>query len=297
MGCGAGKPAGVGVPASAPEKLGDHEAAAKAEQIEKTEEEQKRDQQEAKQPPAKTVGEPAKATRLSELLAEANLSSYADAIIEQGYDSIELLGAMTDDELNELVGVIGMGVGHRKKLKGLVQERRARSAAEAVDVPGEKQPAAAPAAGAAAAAAAAAAADVVRQADDGNEAAQRVGAPADALSEKSGDDAAERNVQRAGEVLESVSSGLKLASVVLTVGKHIPMLGGVCEAAKEVLEKVQEYSEKLSDVQAAGQRTLDVLEYLDMMQKNVKEIAPEHMGKVEVPHRPLPTARKPPEPT
>ena len=63
----------------------------------------------AEQPPAKTVDEPAKATRLRELLAEADLSSYADAIIKQGYDSIELLGAMTDAELDELVGTIGMG--------------------------------------------------------------------------------------------------------------------------------------------------------------------------------------------
>ena len=109
-----------------------------------------------------------------------------------------------------------------------------------------------------------------------------VAGASNALSEKSSDDAAERNVQRAGEVLESVSSGLKLVSVLLTAGTLVPMLGGVCVAAKEVLEKVQEYSDKLSDVQAAGQRTLDVLEYLDMMQKNVKEIAPELRGKVEV---------------
>ena len=50
MGCGASKPAGLGVATSAPEKPGNHEAAAKAEQIEKTEEEQTRDlEQEAKQ--------------------------------------------------------------------------------------------------------------------------------------------------------------------------------------------------------------------------------------------------------
>ena len=50
MGCGASKPAGVGIATSAPEKPGNHEAAAKAEQIEKTEEEQKRDfEQKAKQ--------------------------------------------------------------------------------------------------------------------------------------------------------------------------------------------------------------------------------------------------------
>ena len=122
------------------------------------------------------------------------------------------------------------------------------------------------------------------------------GAP-NALSEKSSDDAAERNVQRAGEVLESVSSGLKLVSVLLTAGTLVPMLGGVCVAAKEVLEKVQEYSDKLSDVQAAGQRTLDVLEYLDMMQKNVKEIAPELRGKVEVRFRPLENRPSPAEPT
>ena len=124
-----------------------------------------------------------------------------------------------------------------------------------------------------------------------------VAGASNALSEKSSDDAAERNVQRAGEVLESVSSGLKLVSVLLTAGTLVPMLGGVCVAAKEVLEKVQEYSDKLSDVQAAGQRTLDVLEYLDMMQKNVKEIAPELRGKVEVRSRPLENRPSPSEPT
>ena len=127
--------------------------------------------------------------------------------------------------------------------------------------------------------------------------ASTVAGASNALSEKSSDDAAERNVQRAGEVLESVSSGLKLVSVLLTAGTLVPMLGGVCVAAKEVLEKVQEYSDKLSDVQAAGQRTLDVLEYLEMMRKNVKQIAPEDRGKVEVHSRPLENRPSPSEPT
>ena len=67
---------------------------------------------------------PGKAALLIGLLAEAGLSSYADDILKQGYDSAELLGAMSDAELDELVAAIGMGVGHKKKLKGLVQERR-----------------------------------------------------------------------------------------------------------------------------------------------------------------------------
>ena len=54
-----------------------------------------------------------------------------------------------------------------------------------------------------------------------------------------------------------------------------------------MLETVQEYSDKLSDVQTAGQRTFDVLFFLDIMQYNVKEIAPELRGKVEVRPRPL----------
>ena len=93
--------------------------------------------------------------------------------------------------------------------------------------------------------------------------------------------AAERNVQRAGEVLEIVSKGLDLASTVLKVGKHLPVIGGVCEAATDVLDMVKEYSDKLSDVQAAGQRVLDLLEFLEMMGKNVKKIAAEDLGSVE----------------
>ena len=44
-------------------------------------------------------------------------------------------------------------------------------------------------------------------------------------------------------------SPLELVDILLTVGSHLPVVGGVCEAAKGVLAKVQEYSNKLSDVQ------------------------------------------------
>ena len=53
--------------------------------------------------------------RLRELLEGLGLPSYADAIVAQGYNSAELIGAMTKTQVNELADVVGMKPVHKKK--------------------------------------------------------------------------------------------------------------------------------------------------------------------------------------
>jgi len=57
---------------------------------------------------------------LRERLTQLGLSQFADAIVNEGYDSVEMLAEMDDHEFKELTRKLRMGGGHVKKLKKLL---------------------------------------------------------------------------------------------------------------------------------------------------------------------------------
>ena len=54
---------------------------------------------------------------LRALLVQLNLGQFADAVVDAGYDTPELLSEMDDEELAELASSVGMGPGHNNRLK------------------------------------------------------------------------------------------------------------------------------------------------------------------------------------
>ena len=54
---------------------------------------------------------------LRALLVQLNLGQFADAVVDAGYDTPELLSEMDDEELAELASSVGMGPGNNNRLK------------------------------------------------------------------------------------------------------------------------------------------------------------------------------------
>ena len=71
----------------------------------------------AKQPSRSSVGPHDDAAALRAKLAEVGLSAFADGVIAQGYDTLGMVRAMEDDELSDVASALGMGLGHKKKLR------------------------------------------------------------------------------------------------------------------------------------------------------------------------------------
>ena len=68
-----------------------------------------------------------------------------------------------------------------------------------------------------------------------------------------------------------VERGRTLLHGLLSVGKALPVIGHFCDAAKDVLNSVEKYWEKVDDVKAAGATVVDVLAALKQMSENVEE--------------------------
>ena len=63
------------------------------------------------------------------LLAMCNLTQYAEALVDDGYDDVEFLCEMGDDKIETILTEAGMAkVGHRKRFVHLVQKLRAAAA-------------------------------------------------------------------------------------------------------------------------------------------------------------------------
>ena len=63
------------------------------------------------------------------LLAMCNLTQYAEALVDDGYDDVEFLCEMGDDKIDTILAEAGMAkVGHRKRFVHLVQKLRAAAA-------------------------------------------------------------------------------------------------------------------------------------------------------------------------
>jgi len=78
----------------------------------------------------------------------------------------------------------------------------------------------------------------------------------------------------AARALDKVQTGLKLVDTVLKLGEGagLPLIPAVCSAARGVLQVVQASRIVINDVLSAAQRTIDVLELLQLMAKNVEHM-------------------------
>ena len=73
---------------------------------------------------------------------------------------------------------------------------------------------------------------------------------------------------------DKVQTGLKLVDTVLKLGEGagVPLIPAVCIAARGVLQVVQASRTVINDALSAAQRTIDVLELLQLMAENVKRM-------------------------
>ena len=96
----------------------------------------------------------------------------------------------------------------------------------------------------------------------------------------------EAGVERLASVeraLGKVETGLKLADSVLKLGEGagLPLIPAVCSAARGVLRAVQASRTVISDALSVAQRTIDVLELLQLMAENVERMDAKSRPSVE----------------
>ena len=62
-------------------------------------------------------------------LTMCNLTEYAEALVDAGYDDVQFFLEMSDDKIETILTEAGMAkVGHRKRFVHLVQKLRAAAA-------------------------------------------------------------------------------------------------------------------------------------------------------------------------
>eukprot|EP00966_Prymnesium_polylepis_P056412 1305188-Prymnesium_polylepis.1 len=93
--------------------------------------------------------------------------------------------------------------------------------------------------------------------------------------------AASTGLRRAERATDFVQSGLDLAETVLRVASAVPVFGGVCAAAKEVLADVRSCAEKVEDIVEAGRRVLDTLKLLEVMARNLSRLGEAERAELE----------------
>jgi len=96
----------------------------------------------------------------------------------------------------------------------------------------------------------------------------------------------------AERALDKVETGLKIADSILELGENsgLPLLPAVCSAARGVLEVVQTVIASqtvITDALSIAQRTIDVLELLQLMAQNVERMDVSSRARVEGPMREL----------
>lgn len=74
--------------------------------------------------------------------------------------------------------------------------------------------------------------------------------------------------ERASKVVEV---GLRICSGLLLVCEVLPVVGGVCGVAREILKDVRELKDKADDVVNAGCRVVDVLKLLELFSENANK--------------------------
>ena len=87
----------------------------------------------------------------------------------------------------------------------------------------------------------------------------------------------------AERALGKVDMGLQLVDTLLRLGERagLPLLPAVCGAARDVLQVVQQSRAVINDVLTAAQRTIDILELLQLMVKNVERMDVKSRASVE----------------
>ena len=80
-------------------------------------------------------------------------------------------------------------------------------------------------------------------------------------------------LKRHAETSSVVQNGMTVASALLSAGSSLPFVGRLCEAAQSCLGSAEEFSEKADDVLVAAKRVVDVLNVVQMMVRNVDNLA------------------------
>eukprot|EP00966_Prymnesium_polylepis_P285578 6596728-Prymnesium_polylepis.1 len=93
---------------------------------------------------------------------------------------------------------------------------------------------------------------------------------------------AEKSLKRADDALALVQSGISIAKSILKVGSAVPLLGGACKVAKDILEEVQASADKVDDVMEAGRRIVDTLKMLEVMATNLYRLGEAERHDLEV---------------
>ena len=83
---------------------------------------------------------------------------------------------------------------------------------------------------------------------------------------------ADERLDQADATLQFIDAGLDIAAAILRVGSHVPVFGGACAAAKDVLDVVRQVKDKAEDAVEAGRRVVDVLKVLRMLSENVSNL-------------------------
>ena len=85
--------------------------------------------------------------------------------------------------------------------------------------------------------------------------------------------AREELLQRHKETTAVVERGMTVTSALLGAASGLPLVGPLCQVVKGILGDVEEFSEKADDVLVAAKRVVDVLNVVQMMVRNVDNLA------------------------
>jgi len=83
---------------------------------------------------------------------------------------------------------------------------------------------------------------------------------------------AERALDDADDVSHLIQGGLDVAEAVLKVASAVPLLGPVCNVAKDILDDVRKCADKAHDVLEAGRRVCDILKTIQVMARHLERL-------------------------
>eukprot|EP00966_Prymnesium_polylepis_P244636 5658435-Prymnesium_polylepis.1 len=86
---------------------------------------------------------------------------------------------------------------------------------------------------------------------------------------------AEHALDRAGQISDLVQGGLHMSEAILKIGSAVPLLGPVCNIAREILADVRNCADKADDVIEAGRRVYDMLKTIEVMARNLDRLGHE----------------------
>ena len=98
---------------------------------------------------------------------------------------------------------------------------------------------------------------------------------------------ADAAVTKAEDVLDIADIGLGVAQTVFTIGSHVPIVGGIFAACKDVLADVKAVKGKADDVAEAGRRVVEVLKFTEALPSVLSEMREEQQSDIQAQLEPL----------